>query len=96
MDIFGRKSMSKTYKRKILPWQSIDDKTLILNSEEGEVHELNHTGTFLWHELEDKKNIEELVEKFSQSGREVATSMKQDFQVFLDDLNTKKLIECYE
>lgn len=88
--------MSKTFKRKNLPWQSLDDKTLILSSEEGEVHELNKTGTFLWHELESKKSMEDLITNFSQSGHEITANLALDFQVFIENLEAKKLIECYE
>ncbi len=87
--------MHKIYKRRELPWQNIDDKTLVLQSEQGEVHELNATASFIWNELKETISLEQLVEKFSKNSQH-RTQVEKDFRAFLKDLAAKQLIDCHE
>lgn len=88
--------MPKIYKRKNLPWQSLDEKTLILSSLTGEVHQLNPTGTWIWNHLATPTVLDDLVEKFLVEVEADRLNVTRDFDIYLTDLIGKSLVEIHE
>jgi methyltransferase-like protein len=88
--------MSISYKRKKFPWQVLDEKTLVLSSVTGEVHQLNPTGTWIWKQLEQPKNIENLVEDFLHEVEASYDIVLKDFEQYMEVLIEKKLVDINE
>lgn len=88
--------MQKIYKRKNLPWQSLDEKTLILSALTGEVHQLNPTGTWIWNHLANPVVLDDLVEKFLIQVEADRENVTRDFEAYITDLFEKSLVEIHE
>ena len=55
---------------------------------------LNETGAFLWEQLAEEKNLEELVENFTKEYDVDEATAKKDIMEFVEKLKDADLIDC--
>ena len=46
--------------------QEVDGETLVLDDENGYIHQLNDTASFVWHQCDGKSSTEEIVRRFAK------------------------------
>ena len=88
--------MEKKYHRLQIPWQSMEDRVLILANQEGEVHELNETGSWIWTRLDEAKTCSELTSEFLEESEGDKAQVQSDFEQYLETLCTKRIIKADE
>ena len=59
-----------------LIWRSLDDGTVIINPEQGDVKVLNEVGARVWELVDGQRSIDQ-----------IALEITQDYEVSLDDAN---------
>jgi Coenzyme PQQ synthesis protein D (PqqD) len=79
-------------KNPALAWREIDEETVIISPGESVMHELNDTGSFVWRNIDGRRNAEDLagllVEQYEVT-QEVALA---DTLNLLEELSTRKLL----
>lgn len=86
---------NKLIKRvKNIPWQVIDQTTLILNPKESTAHELNETGSWIWKQLEQDLAIAIIIEKMCQVFEIDSETAEKDISYFVDEMVLKGVLEC--
>ncbi|AUG57179.1 PqqD family protein [Acetivibrio saccincola] len=55
---------------------------------------LNETGAFLWEQLAEEKNLEELVENFTKEYDVDEATARKDIMEFVEKLKDADLIDC--
>ena len=70
----------------------MEGKTLILSSNEGEVHELNETGSWIWSRLEEPKSASELAKSYATIVDGKEEEIKKDFEEYFNQLSSNNLI----
>ncbi len=79
-------------KNPALAWREIDEETVIISPGESVMHELNDTGSFVWRNIDGRRNAEELaallVEQYDVT-RETALA---DTVSLLEELSSRKLL----
>jgi PqqD family protein of HPr-rel-A system len=75
-----------------LPFQRMDEETLVVDPRSREVHLLNETAARIWELLETASSVDEIVETLAQeyegSPRE---DLRREVEAFLSDLGSKGL-----
>lgn len=80
-------------RRSDLNWRTIDGETLILNREEGRLHQLNPTASFIWDCCDGHSNIAEIVERLAGVYEVDASTARKDVEGVLFKLQSAKLLE---
>jgi hypothetical protein len=79
-------------KNSALAWREIDEETVIISPGESVMHELNDTGSFVWRNIDGRRNAEDLaallVEQY-EVARDIALA---DTIALLEELSTRKLL----
>ena len=88
--------MEKKYHRLQIPWQSMEDRVLILANQEGEVHELNETGSWIWTKLDEARTCSELAQEFLKESEGNQEQVHSDFEQYLETLCKKRIIKADE
>ncbi|MGQ0809742.1 MAG: PqqD family protein [Nitrospiraceae bacterium] len=57
------------------------------------IYVLNETGAALWHRIDGKRSVQDIVEEVCQEFEVTADQLMQDFATLLDDLRSIKAIE---
>lgn len=85
--------MKKPTRNNDASWKKLGNKTLILSTRiDGKMHELNHTGDFLWSLCDGINSTKEITKKF-QSHFDIDEQIAiEDVNVFLETLSKKKLL----
>lgn len=87
--------INKTVKRvKNIPWQVIDQNTLILNPKESTAHELNETASWIWNQLEQELPMSDIVEKMCQTFDIDKATAEKDTTLFVDEMVMKGILDC--
>jgi Coenzyme PQQ synthesis protein D (PqqD) len=96
----GRPSESYTRDLQMLPkrrsdlnWRTIDGETLILNREEGRLHQLNPTASFIWDCCDGHSNIAEIIDRLASVYEVDARTACKDVEEVLFNLRSSKLLE---
>jgi hypothetical protein len=84
-----------------IPYQVIEDETLIVTPKEHMIHSLNDTGTFIWNLLRNSITVDEILNKLCDEilnklcdEYEIdRDKLEPDVQKFLSEALDKKLIE---
>jgi hypothetical protein len=83
-------------KNPALAWREIDEETVIISPGESVMHELNDTGSFVWRNIDGRRNAEDLaallVEQYDVT-RETALA---DTLSLLEELSSRKLLISME
>jgi hypothetical protein len=80
-------------RRSDLNWRTIDGETLILNREEGRLHQLNPTASFIWDCCDGHSNIAEIVDRLTGVYEVDARTACKDVEEVLFNLRSSKLLE---
>ena len=80
-------------RRSNLNWRTIDGETLILNREEGRLHQLNPTASFIWDCCDGNSNIEEIVNRLAGAYEVDDRTACKDVEEVLFNLRSSKLLE---
>ena len=74
-------------------WKKLGDKTLILSTRiDGQMHELNSTGDFLWQLCDGRHSMENITRKFREHYGLNEQQAREDVEAFLNQLARKKLL----
>jgi len=76
-----------------LNYRSIDGETLILNRQDGRLHQLNATASFIWDCCDGNSNIAEIVDRLAGVYEVDATTACKDVEDILSNLRSSKLLE---
>lgn len=72
--------------------QTVDDETILLDTETQEYFSLNESGTMIWNILEEKKNLKEVQETILDMYEIDENQVESDILKFVEALKEKKLI----
>ena len=79
-----------------LIWRQVDENTVIVSPQSGEMRVLNGVGSTIWQLLVDKKNPDEIVRHLVEHYTVPPEQARDDLQRFLADLDERKLLEWTE
>lgn len=71
----------------------IEGKAFIINTKTSTLHELDETGTFIWKQIEKKRNSEEIISSLTAEFEVTGKQAEADLNEFLDELNKKGVID---
>lgn len=80
-------------RRSDLNWRTIDGETLILNREQGRLHQLNPTASFIWDCCDGNSNIAEITDRLVGVYEVDARTACKDVEDVLFNLRSSKLLE---
>ncbi len=72
--------------------QTVDDETILLDTNTQEYFALNDTGAMIWNILEEKKNLKEVQKTILDMYEIDESQVESDILNFVEALKTKKLI----
>jgi Coenzyme PQQ synthesis protein D (PqqD) len=75
-----------------LAWREIDDETVIISPGESVMHELNDTASFVWRNIDGRRNAEDLAALLAEQydvAREIALA---DILALLEGLSSRQLL----
>ncbi len=75
-----------------LSTQQIDGELVILDKDNGQIHQLNSVASFIWQQIEAGLAVNGIVEKLTQSYDIDATVAKADLDKVLQQLKDLKLL----
>ena len=77
-----------------LPWRRIDGRVVIIQSDQGIVHELDPVGSFLWNEASCTKSVAQIIEELTEHFEIDAPSALADAMEFYNTLLIGKLVRA--
>jgi PqqD family protein of HPr-rel-A system len=76
-----------------LPFQRLDEETIVVDPRSREVHLLNETAARIWELLETSSSVDELVEALGEEYEGASPEdLRREVEAFLGDLGAKGLI----
>jgi PqqD family protein of HPr-rel-A system len=76
-----------------LPFQRMDEETIVVDPRAREVHLLNETGARIWELLETAASVDELCEALAEEYEGASPeALRGDVEAFLTDLGSKGLV----
>ncbi len=76
----------------LLPWREIDGRAVIIQPRQGEVHELDTVGTFIWTRVNGSRSVAEIASELMESFEVDLSQAETDVREFLAVLAGKDLI----
>jgi Coenzyme PQQ synthesis protein D (PqqD) len=80
-------------RRSDLNYRTIDGETLILNREEGCLHQLNPTASFIWDCCDGNSDIAEIIDRLAAAYEVDYGTARKDVEEVLSNLLSSKLLE---
>ena len=80
-------------RRSDLNYRTIDGETLILNREEGRLHQLNPTASFIWDCCDGNSDIAEIIDRLAAAYEVDSSTARKDVEEILSNLRSSKLLE---
>ena len=80
-------------RRSDLNYRTIDGETLILNREEGRLHQLNPTASFIWDCCDGNSNIADIVDRLAGAYEVDPSTARKDVEEVLSNLRNSNLLE---
>ena len=77
-------------RRSDLNYRTIDGETVILNREEGQLHQLNPTASFIWDCCDGNSNIAEIVDRLAGAYEVDPSTARKDVEEVLSKLRKLK------
>ncbi len=77
-----------------LPWQMIDDKAVIIDPRNQQVHELNEVGSFIWQSLDGQADTEKISEMLDDDFDCDLAIIASDVEEFCEGLVAAGIVEC--
>ena len=89
-----RRLASRVPKRRSdLNYKTIDGETLILNREEGRLHQLNPTASFIWDCCDGNSDIAEIIDRLAATYEVDYSTARKDVEEVLSNLRNSKLLD---
>jgi hypothetical protein len=76
----------------LLAWRQIDGEAIIISPEESVMHELNETGSFVWHYADGKHSAAQIAELLAGEYEVTLAQALEDTEALLADLAQHKLL----
>jgi len=80
-------------KVKVLPWQEIEGRTIVLYPEKRMAHEMNQVGSFIWNKLLNKVTFDHMRDMILENFQVDTQTVEKDLCAMLDKLAHEELIE---
>ncbi len=80
-------------RRSDLNYKTIDGETLILNREEGRLHQLNPTASFIWDCCDGNSDIAEIIDRLAATYEVDYSTARKDVEEVLSNLRNSKLLD---
>ena len=80
-------------RRSNLNYRTIDGETLILIREEGRLHQLNPTASFIWDCCDGESNIAEIIDRLVTAYEVDSSTARKDVEEVLFNLRSSNLLE---
>jgi Coenzyme PQQ synthesis protein D (PqqD) len=81
-------------RRADLTYRTIDGETVILNREEGQLHQLNPTASFIWDCCDGNSNIAEIIDRLAGAYEVEPSTARKDVAEVLLKLQKSNLLEA--
>ena len=79
-------------KNPALAWREIDEATVIISPNDSVMHELNHTGSFLWKNIDGHRKAADLAALLAEIYEVTPDVALTDTQSLLEELSSRKLL----
>ena len=79
-------------KNPALAWREIDDETVIISPGDSVMHELNDTASFIWKNVDGKRNCAQIAELLVAEYDVTPELALEDTQALLEQLVTRNLL----
>ena len=79
-------------KNPALAWREIDEETVIISPGESVMHELNDTGSFVWRNIDGRRNAEDLAALLVEQYDVTRETALVDTLSLLEELSSRKLL----
>ena len=76
-----------------LNYRSIDGETLILNRQDGRLHQLNATASFIWDCCDGNSNLADIVDRLAGAYEVDPNTARKDVEEILSNLRNSSLLE---
>ena len=76
-----------------LIWRQVDENTVVVSPQSGEMRVLNGAGSTIWQLLAEKKGLDDIVTHLVAHYAVTPEQARQDLQAFLADLDERHLLE---
>lgn len=77
---------------KNIAYRVIDGEVFIVTSFDKTLHNLNEMGTFIFQEIEKKKNLQEIIDKVCQEFKAEKEVVEKDIYNFIQELKEKQIL----
>ncbi len=79
-----------------LIWRQVDENTVVVSPQSGEMRVLNGVGSTIWQLLAEKKNPDDIIAHLVAHYAVSPEQARQDLQAFLTDLDERHLLAWTE
>ena len=80
-------------RREDLNYRTIDGETLILNRQEGRLHQLNPTASFIWDCCDGNSNLADIVGRLAGAYEVDPNTARKDVEEVISNLRSSNLLE---
>ncbi|MGH9709737.1 MAG: PqqD family protein [Candidatus Acidiferrales bacterium] len=80
----------------LLAWREIDGQVVIISPEDSMVHELNETASFIWKQVDSRRDAAEIARNVGIEYSVGASEVQEDTERFLSCLAKKGLLQIEE
>ena len=80
-------------RRSDLNYRTIDGETLILNRQEGRLHQLNPTASFIWDCCDGNSNLADIVDRLAGAYEVDPNTARKDVEEVISNLRSSNLLE---
>ena len=79
-----------------LIWRSLDDGTVIINPEQGDVRVLNEVGARVWELVDGQRSADQIAQEITQDFEVSLEDAERDLQKYLDTMIEQGLLRWQE
>jgi Coenzyme PQQ synthesis protein D (PqqD) len=80
-------------RREDLNYRTIDGETLILNRQDGRLHQLNPTASFIWDCCDGNSNLADIVGRLARAYEVDPNTARKDVEEVISNLRSSNLLE---
>jgi hypothetical protein len=80
-------------RREDLNYRTIDGETLILNRQDGRLHQLNPTASFIWDCCDGNSNLADIVDRLAGAYEVDPNTARKDVEEVISNLRSSNLLE---
>ncbi|MFC1548578.1 PqqD family protein [Candidatus Omnitrophota bacterium] len=77
-----------------VPWRIVDDKAVLVSVKNSEVMVLNEVGTEIWTFMEEKRNLDQIIEHVLSTFDTDKETAEDDVRNFLEDMKEKEALDA--